>query len=32
MIELEVKELERNLVENDSYKGKKEVMMMQVVT
>ena len=32
MIELEVKELERNLVENDSYKGKKEVMMIQVVT
>ena len=32
MTELEVKELERNLVENDSYKEKKEVMKIQVVT
>ena len=32
MTELEIEELERNLAEIDSYKKKKEVLMMQVIT
>ena len=32
MTELEIEELERNLAEIDSYKKKREVLMMQVIT
>ena len=32
MTELEIEELERNLAEIDSYKKKKEVLVMQVIT
>ena len=32
MTELEIEELGRNLAEIDSYKKKKEVLMMQVIT